>query len=380
VGADPVELRRRNLASADELPLATAGGVTYDRADPGAALDRALERLGLDRWRAEQAERRRRGDPQELGIGVASYAQTSGRGTPADSVQVEVGDDGTVVVSCASPSHGQGHHTTWAGLVADRLGVDPVAVVLVEADTDAVARGLGTGGSRSSQIVASALVNACQDIIDQARPLAAAELEAAPDDLVVVGPGHGLEAGLAVAGVPTRRVTWSALAARHPNRCLDAARFEPVAGSSHPYGAHASVVEVDTETGAVKLLAHVAVDDCGIVLQPALVEGQQHGGAVAGIAQALFEHAGFDHEANPVAATFGTYLLPAASEVCSIDAVTMETPTENNQLGTRGIGENGCNGATAAVHNAVIDALHPRGVEHIDLPLTPMAIWRALRP
>ncbi|MCP4225173.1 MAG: molybdopterin-dependent oxidoreductase [Actinomycetia bacterium] len=264
-------------------------------------------------------------------------------------------------------------------MVADRLGIDPNRVVLIDADTDAMARGQSTGGSRSSQVAASALVNACQDVIDQARPLAAAELEASPEDLVVVAAGYGLEAGLAVVGVPTRRVTWSALAARQSEGCLEAARYESVPDGSYPYGTHASVVEVDTETGAVALLAHVAVDDCGTVLQPALVEGQQHGGAVAGIAQALFEHSAVDDDANPLAATFATYLMPAASELCSIDAVTIETPTENNQLGTRGIGENGCNAATGSVHNAVIDALYPRGVEHIDLPLTPQAVWQALR-
>ena len=378
---DPIELRRRNLARANDFPFDAPGGVTYDGADPIAAMDRALSLAEADHWRTEQQRRRSSDgmtDPSEIGIGVANYAQTSGRGQPLDSALVQINADGSVLVGCASPSHGQGHQTTWAALVSDRLGVDRALIEVIDADSDIVPTGQSTGGSRSSQVAASAVVNSCGDVIDQARPEAARRLEASPDDLVVVEAGYGLGAGLAVTGVPTKRIEWSALAQAAPNDCLAAVRNESVDGAAHPSGTHVSIVEVDTETGEVIVLTHVSVDDCGTVLQPNLLEGQQHGGAVAGISQALFESVDYDPMGNPVTSSFATYGLPAASELCSILTETVGQPTERNQLGTRGIGENGCNGATAAVHNAVMDALSDHGVEHIDLPLTPLRIWSAL--
>lgn len=378
LGIDPIELRRRNMPTAADFPFTSAGGVTYAEGDPISAMDQAIELADVAEWRAEQAKRRQQGDLVELGIGLANYAQTSGRGTPTDSVVVQVREDGTVLVGCASPSHGQGHLTTWSQLVADELGIDVALVEMVDSDTDVVATGQTTGGSRSTQVAASALVSSCHDIIEAARPEVAARLEAAVDDLVVAPAGFGLGAGLAVAGVPTSRVTWAELAAESTNHCLDAARNESVPGESHPYGTHVSVVEVDTETGRVELLHHTAVDDCGRVLQPVLVEGQQHGGSVAGIAQALYEHFCYDELGNPLAATLGSYLLPAASELCDIATASVGIETERNQLGTRGIGENGCNGATGAVHNAVMDALSEHGVEHIDLPLSPERVWSAI--
>ncbi len=378
LGLDPIELRIRNLPTAADFPFASAGGFSYDAAAPIDVLRRATALADVDGWRARQASRLAAGDPRHLGIGVAVYAQTSGRGTPSDAAIVTVRSDGTVLVACASPSHGQGHRTTWAALVSERLGVEPSEVDVIDADTALVDRGQSTGGSRSTQVAASALVNACGDILDLARVEAAQRLEAAPADLVVVSAGFGLQAGLAVAGVPTRRVTWSELAGSQPSSCLEASRNESVSDAAYPYGAHVSVVEVDTETGFVRLLAHTAVDDCGVVLQPQLVEGQQHGGAVAGLSQALFEHVSFDDAGNPEAATLATYLLPAASELPYITTETVGTAATGNQLGTRGIGENGCNGATAAVHNAVMDALASFGIEHLDLPLRPERIWQAV--
>jgi aerobic carbon-monoxide dehydrogenase large subunit len=378
LGVDPVELRRANLAAASEFPLTTAGGVTYDAADPVAALDLALERADLGRWRTEQARRRAEGDVAEIGVGVACYAQTTGRGRPTDAAHVRVGDDGRVLVRCGSASHGQGHRTTMAGLVARELGVDPADVDLVDADTDAVPDALTTGGSRASQVLASVVVGACGDVLAAARPLAAARLEAAEADLVVVAAAGDRPAGLAVAGVPSRRVGWAELAAESENGCLEAIRADAALGEAHPYGTHVTVVEVDLETGGVQVLAHVAVDDCGTVLQPVLVEGQQHGGSAAGIGPALWEAIAYDEEANPLSANFATYLLPTATELPSITTATLGTASERNVLGTRGIGENGCNGATAAVHNAVMDALAPYGVEHVDLPLTPERLWAAV--
>lgn len=378
LGLDPVELRARNLPNAREFPFASAGGFAYDAGDPARVMQRAVEIADVAKWRAEQTRRRVAGESVEIGIGLANYAQTSGRGTPADAAVITVRSDGTVLVACASPSHGQGHRTTWAGLVSDRLGVDPSDIEVIDADSELVPNGQSTGGSRSTQVAASAIVNACADVIDAGRLLAADELEASPGDLVVVAAGFGQGPGLAVVGVPTKRVTWADLAVWSANGCLEASRYEAVADAAYPYGTHVSIVEVDTETGFVRLLAHIAVDDCGVVLQPQLVEGQQHGGSVAGISQALFEGVSFDDDGNPEAATFASYLLPAASELGELITETVGTAATGNQLGTRGIGENGCNGATAAVHNAVVDALSERGVEHLDLPLSPHRVWAAL--
>jgi carbon-monoxide dehydrogenase large subunit len=379
LGIDPIELRRHNLLRRAELPADQPGGVTYDDADPVTALDRAVELAAVDRWRAVQAERRAAGAIRELGIGVACYAQTSGRGTPPDAASVRVEIDGRVLVACGSPSQGQSHAATWRALVAERLGVAPSLVEVVDRDTAAIDQGASTGGSSSSQVLGSLVVSACDDLVEAARSLAAARLEVAPDDLVVVEAGFGLEAGLAVAGVPTSRVTWTDLAATTESHCLQAATHGSVDGEAHPYGTHVSVVEVDVETGEIVLLTHTAVDDCGVVLQPAFVAGQQHGGSAAGIGQALFEHVAHADDGTPLTSSFLFYLLPSAADLPPIDAATMSTPTLRNALGTRGIGENGCNGATAAVHNAVIDAIAPYGVEHLDLPLTPERVWAACR-
>ena len=382
LGVDPIELRRRNLLRADELPRHQPGGVLYDEADPAAALDTAIGLADVEGWRSAQRDRRATtaaGPKRQIGIGVASYAQTSGRGSPPDAALVRIDEGGRVTIACGSPSHGQSHATTWRRLVTARLGIASSLIDVIDADTDTIAQGLTTGGSRASQVLASVIASTCDDIVDAARDLAASLLEVAPADLVVAPEGYGQGAGLAVAGVPTRRVTWARAAAEGTNRCLEAARHEPTGGEAHPFGAHVSIVEVDPETGSVALVAHTAVDDCGVVLEPAVVEGQQHGGSVAGLAQALFEHVSHDEAGNPEAATFMSYLLPAAADVCPVHAHTMSTPTSRNALGTRGIGENGCNGATAAVHNAVIDALTPFGVEHIDLPLTPERVWRAIQ-
>ncbi|MGF1598298.1 MAG: xanthine dehydrogenase family protein molybdopterin-binding subunit [Acidimicrobiales bacterium] len=378
LGRDPIDYRLELLLTADELPRTQPGGVDYDRADPRAALSRAVELADVHRWRTEQARRIERGDHRRIGVGVGCYAQTSGRGTPADGARVRLEPDGSVTVFSGSASHGQAHLTTLAAIVANRLAIDPSHVTLVDADTDVIADGLSTGGSRSSQVLASVVATTCDDVVDAARPAAAAHLEVAEGDLVIEPAGYGLGPGLAVAGVPTRRITWGDLAADTPAGCLEAARTASVAGASHPYGTHVTVVEVDIETGGVTILLHVAVDDCGRVLQPRIVEGQQHGGSVAGLAQVFWEDAGHDADGNPRGATLLTYLLPSAADLGPIMTDVPGLATDRNPMGTRGIGENGCNGAIASGHNAVIDALAALGVEHIDLPLTPERIWRAV--
>ncbi len=378
-GEDPIELRRRLLLRADEFPITQPGGVAYDDANPLLALETAIAAADVADWRVEQTKRRKANDHCEIGIGVACYAQTSGRGRPIDGATITINTDGGALITCASSSHGQSHSDTFRALVSERLGIDASQISFVDADTDALDDGLSTGGSRASQVLATVLVESCAQLVDDARDIAAAKLEVAPTDLVVVTASHGLGPGLAVNGVPTARVVWTELASEHESGCLAVARTGQAAGEAHPFGTHISVVEVDTETGGVTVIAHTAVDDCGVVLQPTFVAGQQHGGAVAGIGQALFEHSAYDADGNAVAGSFASYLLPTANDVPFINAIAQTTPTERNVLGTRGIGENGCNGATGAVHNAVVDALRERGVLHLQLPLAPMTVWEALQ-
>jgi carbon-monoxide dehydrogenase large subunit len=255
-------------------------------------------------------------------------------------------------------------------LVATRLGIAPDQVEWVDADTAIVAEGPGTGGSRTAAIAGVALTGALDRLVDRARTLAAARLEADRRDIVA------MDGGLGVAGVPTSRLTWAQLAAEAgPSGLAEVNDVEPEAPNT-PYGAHATVVEVDPETGGVRVLAHVAVDDCGARLAPTLVEGQQHGGSVAGIAQALGEQIVYDADGTPRVPTLVEYCLPAASEVPSIVTGGLEVPATTNAVGGRGIGENGAIAATGAVLNAVADAL---GLAHVDLPLTPERVWRMTR-
>ncbi|MCP4961147.1 MAG: xanthine dehydrogenase family protein [Actinomycetia bacterium] len=378
LGIDPIDLRRRNLLTADELPHSAPGGALYDTGDPLRALEVAVEVVDVAHWRARQIEHRSKGAETAIGIGVACYAQTSGRGAPADTARVRVTEQGRAEIACGSASHGQGHLTTLGTLVAQKLGLSLEQIDFVDSDTDAVATALTTGGSRATQILGTVVSNATDDVLAAARDIAASLLEASADDIVVACGTSERPAGLTVAGVPARSVSWSEVAARGSNRCIESIRAESAAGEAHPYGAHASIVEVDLVTGEVSLLEHVAVDDCGVVLQPELVASQQHGGSIGGIGQALWENLGYDRNGTPQNVYFTTYGLPSAAEVPFIKARTITTPTQRNILGTKGIGENGCNGATAAAHNAVCDAVSHLGIEHIDLPLTPQKVWEAI--
>ncbi|MGE0731065.1 MAG: xanthine dehydrogenase family protein molybdopterin-binding subunit [Acidimicrobiia bacterium] len=366
LGLTPVELRRRNLLQPEELPTTTVTGVRYDRADLPAALDTVAARL--EQWRAADAARSWPASTR-LGYGLASYAQITGVGQLSMRAQLAVRSDGTVVAGAGSHSHGQGHRSTFAALVGRRLGIDPASIEWVDADTAAVSAGHGTGGSRSSALTGNALHHAAEALLQRARALVADHLEADPADLVV---GDG---GLAVAGVPTSLMGWAAIAGLAGDDGLAVTHdAEPMAANT-PYGAHGCAVAVDTETGAVRVLHHLAVDDCGTRLSPALVEGQQHGGAVAGIAQALGEQLLYDADGTPRTTTLLDYVVPGATEVPFIEVGGAELAADTNAVGARGIGENGAIAATPAVLNAVADAL---GVPFVGLPLTPERIWRLL--
>jgi carbon-monoxide dehydrogenase large subunit len=376
LGIDPAEIRRRNFLAPEEFPHRTLMGATYDSGDYGAALTEALRLAGYDALRAEQEERRRRGDRFLLGIGLAAYVEVTAGGNNKEWGSVEVHPDGTVTVKAGTSAHGQGHATSFAMLVSDRLGVPLEAVRYVQSDTALVPTGGGTGGSRSLQIGGSAVLGAAEDVLAAGRALAASLLEASEGDIVLTDDGR-----LGVAGVPARALSWAELATAGEKQGTPLVGEQDFtqSGATFPFGAHVAVVEVDTETGLVRPVRHVAVDDCGRVLNPLLVAGQQHGGIAQGIAQALWEAIAYDADGNPLTATLADYGMPSAAELPSFEIGGTETPTPHNPLGAKGIGESGTVGSMPAVQNAVVDALSHLGVRHLDPPLTPERVWRAMR-
>jgi carbon-monoxide dehydrogenase large subunit len=378
LGVDPVELRRRNLVPKEAFPFTSAVGSVYDSGDYEHALDEAVRLVGYEAVRREQAERRARADTRALGIGVATYVEVTG-GVRKEFGSVEIEPDGSVTVRVGTSSHGQGHETAFAQVAAGVLGVPVERVRVVHSDTAAIPRGEGTFGSRSLQIAGSSVFEAAEHVLGEAERIAARLLETAPEDLGPVGGGVG------VVGAPERSVSWTELAAAAADRAgaeggalrAQVRRFQE--GFTYPFGAHAAVVEVDLETGDVRLVTHVAVDDCGRVLNPMLAEGQVHGGLGQGIAQALYEEVAYDELGTPTTATLSTYLIPAATELPMFVTARTETPTPLNPLGAKGIGESAAIGSTPAIVNAAVDALSHLGVRHLDPPLSPERVWRAIQ-
>jgi carbon-monoxide dehydrogenase large subunit len=387
LGIDPIVLRERNLLGDDVFPFATLTGVTYDSGAYATPLREAARLAGYDDLRAEQAARRARGDRHLLGIGVAAYVEITAGGGTSEYGAVEVHTDGTVSIMAGTSAHGQGHQTAFAMLVSDLTGIPVDRIRLVAVDTDLVRSGGGTGGSRSLQLGGSAVLKATEAMVDKAKRLAAHLLEADVADIVV-----DTDAGtVGVAGAPVAALDWAALAQAAlaaPDDMVDhsdgtlglAAQLDFEQGAAtFPFGAHIAVVEVDQDTGKVTLVRHVAVDDCGTVLNPLLVEGQQHGGVAAGVGQALYEQVVYDEDGNPLTANFMDYGIASAAEFPSFEVHSTETPTPLNPLGAKGIGEASTIGSTPAVQNAVIDALAHLGVRHIDLPCTSERVWRTIR-
>jgi carbon-monoxide dehydrogenase large subunit len=372
-------VRRRNFIAPDAFPYTTASGATYDTGDYAAALDLVLEGAGYQALREEQRSRREAGGARQLGIGLSTYVEITNGIAESEFGDVEITPSGEAILRTGSFSHGQGHETTFATIVADRLGMPLESVRVIKGDTDQVARGTGTYGSKSVQIGGAAAGEAAVEVRERAKRLAADLLEAAPEDVVLDG-----EAGrFHVAGAPRPALAWPELAERleSDGRLVELHvehDYQADAGS-FPFGAHLAVVEVDTETGAVEVVRFVAVDDAGHIISPTIAEGQVHGGIATGIAQALFEELAYDEDGNPLSASFVGYCFPTAAELPSFELHEMQTPTPLNPLGAKGIGEAGTIGATPAVHNAVIDALAPFGVRHVDMPANGERVWRALQ-
>jgi carbon-monoxide dehydrogenase large subunit len=384
IGMDPAEVRRANFLQPDQFPMTTITGGNYDSGEYERALDAALDASGYLDLRAEQAERRDANDAKQLGIGVSAYVEvTAPVGLHVEFGACEINDDGSATVYAGTSVHGQGHQTSFAMLASDVLGIPMEMITLVNSDTARVPRGAGTVGSRSLQTAGSAIHLASEGVLDRAKQIAAHALEASPDDIVT---GDG---GLQVAGVPANAVSWADLASASKEASKLPDGMEPGelrheldfdgTDSTFPFGAHVSVVEVDTETGHVKMLRHVAVDDCGRILNPLIVRGQQHGGIAQGAAQALFEHVQYDDDGNPITSNLADYAIPSAAELCSFETSNTETDSPRNPLGAKGIGESGTIGATPAIHNAVIDAVSHLGVSHIDMPCTSERVWAAIQ-
>ena len=378
---DPVEVRRKNLIPKFSEPHTTVIGQTYDVGDYEAALDNALAAADYTALRAEQASRRANGSSKQLGIGVSVYVEITGGVDPfGEHAKIEVLDDGRAVVYTGTSPHGQGHITAWSMLAHEQTGIPMDKIDLVWGDTDLVPTGYGTMGSRSLQQGGAAVWTASGELVDNARKLAAKLLEANEAD-VVLDKDNG---SFHVAGTPAvSKIVGRAVGCRERATAtfengLEAATYFQASSPTFPFGSHVAVVEVDTETGQVRHLRHVACDDAGTVLNPLLLEGQIHGGVAQGTAQALLEEVRYDSDGNPITSNFADYAFISAAELSSIEVVHMETPTFVNPLGAKGIGESGTIGSTPAVQSAVVDAVSHLGVRHIDMPCTAERVWNAI--
>ena len=377
IGMDPAEVRRRNLIGKDEFPYTTPVETVYDVGDYHQALELALEVAGYEDLRAEQARRRAAGDVRQMGIGVSCYVEITNGLPDGEFGAVEVRPDGKVVVRTGTSPHGQGHVTAWSMLVAEQLGVPLEDIEVIYGDTDIVPRGAGTIGSRSLQIGGAAVNQAAVDVVEKAKDLAADLFEADRGDVVL----DKASGSFHVVGSPAVSHSWADLAkaavAKDGNPLFAEVDLASP-GPTFPFGTHISVVEVDTETGKVTLLRHIAVDDAGRIVNPLLAEGQVHGGIAQGVAQALLEEVVYDLDGNPLTSTFADYSIISAAELPSYETRFTETPTPVNALGAKGIGESGTIGSAPAVHNAVCDAVAHLGVRHVDMPTTPIRVWNAI--
>jgi carbon-monoxide dehydrogenase large subunit len=391
-GLDPAEVRRRNFIPKEKFPYTVPAGITYDSGDYDAALARALAMIDYDAFRREQAAARKAG--RYLGLGLSTYVEICGLGpSPVagavgfqgglyGSATVRMAPTGKVEVMIGESPHGQGEETTFAQIVADRLGVPFEDVEIVSGDTARTPMGWGTYGSRTTVVGSGAVVAACDRLIEKGRRIAAHLLEAALDDVAFQ------DGRFSVRGSPDRSKTiqeitlqatlaWNLPDGVEPG--MEATAFYDPPNFVYPFGAHACTVEVIPDTGEVRLLRYVAVDDCGRVINPLIVDGQVHGGIVQGIAQALLEEAVYDANGQLLTASMMDYAVPRAPQVPRMETDRTVTPSPHHPLGLKGVGETGTIASTAAVANAVMDALAPLGVTHLDMPYTPRRVWHAIQ-
>jgi aerobic carbon-monoxide dehydrogenase large subunit len=392
LGMDPVDVRRKNFIPADAFPYTSGGTLTYDSGNYQGTFDKALEMADYSGFRQQQQQLRQQGRYQ--GIGLSTYVEVCGLApSPAagamgfqgglwEPATVRVLATGKVVVLTGTSPHGQGEETTFAQLVADQLGVAVEDVDIVHGDTGAIPMGWGTYGSRSTAVGGTAIYKATQKVIEKAKKVAAHLLEAAPDDVVFdSGTFH-------VQGSPDKTKTiqevalmanlaWNMPEGVEPG--LEESSFHDPTNFTYPFGAHICTVEVDPDTGEVKILRYIAVDDVGVVVNPMIVDGQVHGGVAQGIGQALYEHAVYDEAGQLITGSMSDYTVPSAAQIPTIETARTETPCPHNLTGIKGVGETGTIAASQAVVNAVVDALSPLGIKHIDMPLTPERVWQAIQ-
>ena len=391
---DPFELRKRNFIQKEQFPYTAFSGLTYDSGDHLLAADKAAGIADYAGIRAKQAKQNVPGAKKLLGIGMSSYFEMCGLAPSRVLASLNYGAGGweaaTVrvlptakvqVVTGTSP-HGQGHETSWAMIASEKLGIPPDDIDVLHSDTAIAPLGLDTYGSRSLPVGGVAVAGACDKVIDKAKLIAAHQLECSADDLEFAG---GI---FSVKGSPDRAVPIAALAfaaftahnlpdGLEPN--LEAQYTYDPPNFSWPFGTHMAIVEIDVETGKIEVLKYVAVDDCGVQINPLIVEGQVHGGVIQGLAQALFEEAVYDEDGNLKTTTLAEYLVPAACDVPSITTAHTVTPSPTNQLGVKGIGEAGTIGAAPTIINAIIAALSSLGVKHMPMPASPQTVWRAIQ-
>ncbi len=391
LGIDPVELRRRNFIR--EFPNTIASGLTIDSGDFVGALDRALEHLDYEALRAEQAERNARDDTTRIGIGFSTYIEMCGLAPSRilgairyvaggwDAATIRVLPTGTVQAMVGTSPHGQGHVTTFSQIVADRLGVGVEDVEVLHGDTAVSALGMDTYGSRSLTVGGVALWQAADKVIAKARRIAGHQLEVADEDLVEAGGRftvRGTDRSMSVTETAFQAWTAHNLPDGMEPMLEETAVYDPP-NFSWPGGCHVAVVEVDTETGDTRLVRYVAVDEIGNVINPLVVDGQVHGGIAQGVAQALYEEAVYDDAGNLVNGSLTGYLVPSAAELPSFELDRVSAPSPTNPMGVKGVGETGTIASTAAVMNAVVDALQPFGVADVEMPASPERVLRAIR-
>ncbi len=393
LGRDPMELRRQNWITHEEFPFTSVCGLTYDSGNYEAATAQALELIGWDELRAEQARRRDSHDPIQLGLGISTFTEMCGLAPSRvlgsldygaggwENASVRMLATGKVEVVTGSSAHGQGHETAFSQIVADTLGVPFDDIEVIHGDTQSSPKGLDTYGSRSLVVGGIAIVQAAEKVVAKARVIAAHMMEANADDLEFANGSFSVK-GTPGTSISIGEIAFATFAAHNlpdgvePSLDSDAT-FDPE-NFSFPHGTHLCAVDIDTETGQVKIRKYVCVDDVGNPINPLIIEGQVHGGLAQGIAQALFEEAVYDESGNLTTGTFVDYTLPSAADLPSFTTARTVTPSTTNPLGVKGVGEAGTIASTPAVVNAIVDALRQFGVNDIQMPATPERVWRAI--
>lgn len=389
---DPVDVRRKNFIPSSAFPYDSGGAITYDSGDYDKTLDLALQMVNYQGFRQQQAEARQHG--KHLGIGLSTYVEVCGiapskaagamgfQGGLWEPATVRVLATGKAIVLTGTNPHGQGEETTFAQLVSEELGIPVEDIEVIHGDTNAIPMGWGTYGSRTTAVGGTAVYKATQKVIEKAKKLSAHLLEANPEDIVhdhdkyyVQGSPSKVKTIQEVALMAN--LAWNMPEGMEPG--LEESNFHDPTNFTYPFGAHVCVVEVDEETGEVKILRYIAVDDVGKVINPMIVDGQVHGGVAQGIGQALFEHAIYDENGNLLTGSMLDYTVPNATQIPHIETARTETPCPHNLTGVKGVGETGTIASTQAVVNAVCDALAPLGIKNIDMPLTPERVWRAIQ-